>query len=98
MKRPKEIRINRFQLNALLSGEQKESFDYIVNQNVYCRNCSGACKQGIVIKEIILDSLNDIRIEGSCKDCQGKVTRILEFGEDKEFYQKAMNFRNSIGE
>jgi hypothetical protein len=75
MKRPKEIKINRFQLNVLLNDEQKEGFDYILNQNVYCGNCGGVCKQGIEIKEIFLDSLNDIRIEGICKECKGKVAR-----------------------
>lgn len=97
MKRPEEIKINRFQLNVLLDDKQKEGFDYIVNQNVYCVNCGGACNQGIAIKEIILDSLNDVRIEGTCKQCQGKVARIMEFGENKEFHQKAMGFRKSIG-
>jgi len=96
MKRPTEIKINRFQLNVLLSDEQKEGFDYVVNENVYCGNCGGACKQGVEIKDIYLDSLNDIRIEGTCKKCKGKVARILEFGENKEFYQNAMSFRKSI--
>ncbi|MBN2637117.1 MAG: hypothetical protein JXR61_12675 [Prolixibacteraceae bacterium] len=36
----------------------------IVNQNVYYGNCGGASKQGVEINEIILDSLNDMRIEG----------------------------------
>lgn len=96
MKRLTEIKINRFQLNVLLSDEQKEGSDFIVNQNVYCGNCGGACKQGVEIKDIFLDSLNDIRIDGTCKECKGKVARILEFGENKKFYQNAMNFRKLI--
>lgn len=97
MKRLIELKINRFQLNVLLNEEQKESFDCILNQNVYCGNCGGVPKQGVEIREIFLDLLNDIRIEGACKDCQGKVARILKFGENKEFYQKTMDFRKSIG-
>jgi hypothetical protein len=38
MKRPEEIKINRFQLKVLLNDNQKEGFDYIVNHNVYCGN------------------------------------------------------------
>ncbi|MDA3798513.1 MAG: hypothetical protein PF692_05470 [Kiritimatiellae bacterium] len=97
MKRPEEIKINRFQLKVLLNDNQKEGFDYIVNHNVYCGNCGGTFNQGVEINGMVLDSLNDVRIEGACKNCQGKVARVIEFGEDKEYYQKAMDFRKSIG-
>jgi DNA polymerase II large subunit len=35
-------------------------------------------------------------VKGTCKECQGKVTRIIEFGEDQDFFNKANNFRKSI--
>jgi hypothetical protein len=35
-------------------------------------------------------------IRGNCKVCNGKVTRIMEFGEDNDFYRKANDFRKSI--
>lgn len=91
-----ELKLNKFQLNVLLNDEQKETYDYIVRQNVFCGNCGGICSKGITIKEIILDSLNDIHIRGVCNVCNGKVTRLLQFGENKEFYTKANEFRKSI--
>jgi hypothetical protein len=96
MKRPKEIKLNKFQLNALLNDKQKKSLDFIVNHNVYCSTCRGICEKGIEIKEYVLDSLNDIMIVGNCKVCNGKVARIMEFGEDEDFYKRANDFRNSL--
>ncbi len=71
-----EIKINRFQLNVLLNNEKKEGFDYLLNKGVFCSTCGGTCEKGIEIKEIYLNSLNDIMVKGSCKVCNGKVTRI----------------------
>lgn len=96
MNKQTEIKINRFQLNVLLNNEQKEGFDYLLNQGVFCSTCGGTCEKGIEIKEIYLNSLNDIMVKGSCKVCNGKVTRIMEFGEDKVFFDKANDFRRSI--
>jgi hypothetical protein len=96
MNKQTEIKINRFQLNVLLNNEQKEGFDYLLNQGVFCNTCGGTCEKGIEIKEIYLNSLNDIMVKGSCKVCNGKVTRIMEFGEDKVFFDKANDFRRSI--
>jgi hypothetical protein len=96
MKKLTDIMINKFQLNVLLDDEQKEGFDYLLNRGVLCSICGGICSEGVEIKEIYLNSLNDIMIRGNCKVCNGKVTRIMEFGEDKEFFKKANSFRNSI--
>ena len=96
MKRLTDIKINRFQLNVLLDDQQKEGFNFLVKQNIYCVTCSGFCKKGVIIEEIFLNSLNDIMIKGKCKVCNGQVARIMEFGEDKDFFNKANDFRKSI--
>jgi hypothetical protein len=96
MKKCKEISLDRFQLNVLLDKKQKEIFDQFLNQHVYCRTYSSFCKKGVEIKEIFLNSLNDIVIKGNCKICDGKVGKVLEFGEDEDFQKKAIAFRKSI--
>jgi hypothetical protein len=53
-------------------------------------------KEGITINEIFLTDLNDILVKGTCNSCNGKVARMMEFGEDKEFYNKAMDFRKFV--
>lgn len=96
MKRPPELQINRFQLDLLLNNEQKEFFEMVVAENVFCGQCGGVAKDGISVSEMFLTDLNDILVKGTCNTCNGKVARMMEFGEDEEFYNKAMNFRNSI--
>jgi hypothetical protein len=96
MKKNKDLLINEFQLNILLSKEQRDFHKYIMDCNVYCIACMGMCKMGIEVNEIILDSQNDIIVNGTCKVCNGKVTRLIELGEDIAFYKKANQFRKSI--
>jgi len=91
-----DIKINRFQLNVLLNDEHKKVFNVILQQGVFCSTCGGNCSKGVEVREIFLNSLNDIMIRGNCNACNGKVTRIMEFGEDKEFFEKANKFRKSI--
>ena len=97
MNRPKEIQINQFQLARLLSEEQMGIYKSMLVDNVFCTHCEGTCKNGITITELFLTSLNDIKVNGTCNTCDGKVSRILEFGENKSFYVKATDFRNSDG-
>jgi hypothetical protein len=80
MSKLKTIEINRFQLNVLLNSEQKEIFEFILNQNVYCTSCSGMCTNGIEVTNMFLNSLNDIMVNGTCNTCKGNVAKILEFG------------------
>ncbi|MEA1785749.1 hypothetical protein U1E44_06580 [Arenibacter sp. GZD96] len=90
-----EVKISKDQLNVLLNEVQKEYFDAVLKQNVFCGTCGSTAKQGVDTKELILDALNDIRIKGICNVCKGDVVRILEFGENQEFHEKAMNYKIS---
>jgi len=96
MKRPPEIRINQFQLAILLDDEQKQGYKFILEKGVFCAHCGGTALKGIVVEEIYLTHLNDIMVRGTCNVCNGKVCRIMEFGEDMAFYDKAMKFRKDI--
>lgn len=96
MKRPPEIQINQFQLSRLLDEEQMGFYKEVLAKNVFCSHCGGVASKGIVVQELLLTDLNDIMVRGTCKICNGKVARILEFGEDKTFYEEAMKFRTDI--
>ena len=93
--RQKNIEISILQLNSLLDEKQKESFDFLLNNGVYCAACNSH-KNGTNIFQVILNELNDIMVHGTCKVCEGKVTRIIELGEEKTFYQKAIFFRETL--
>ncbi len=96
MKRVPEIKINIFQLAVLLDEEEMYFYNLVLKNNVYCSRCRGAAENGVEVKEMFLTDLNDIRVQGSCQKCGGEVARIFEFGEKKEFQQKATRFRESI--
>ena len=97
MERPPQIPINRFQLAILLNEEEKQDYQLMLNENVFCIHCDGIAKKGISVTEIYMDSLNDIFVRGICNVCNGKVARTMEFGEDQAFYEKATAFRKAIG-
>ena len=92
MAKLKNIPLNPFQLARLLDEEQMTFFKFIMAENVYCRQCRDHCK-GVTIAETVLTATNDIQAKGACNVCEGQVARIVEFGENKEFYDKAIEFR-----
>ncbi len=92
----KSISLNQFQLNVLLTQKEKDSYNYLLKNGVYCSICDDICQQGITVNENFLTALNDIKIQGICNKCNGKVIRIVEYGEDPEFNTKANEFRKSI--
>lgn len=63
---------------------------------MYCGGCRATAENGIIVEEIRLNPLNDIYMKGTCNDCKGPVGRTMEFGEDKELYDRAMQLRGSI--
>ncbi|WP_320110966.1 hypothetical protein [Draconibacterium orientale] len=95
MKKQKELKLNPFQLNVLLE-EEKQDLQFLLDNGVYCNHCKAVCPKGVVDYTASLDYLNDIRIEGHCAACGHKVVRIMELGEDKYFFEKAMEYRQSI--
>ena len=91
-----EIKINRFQLGVLLSGEGKKFYDLIISNNIYCSRCHGYSKEGIIVDIAYLTVENDIKVYGRCKVCNGDVSRLFTFGGVEEFNQKANKLRRSI--
>ncbi len=96
MKKLKEINLNTFQLNVLLNEQEKEGFEMLLNEGVYCMQCNDVCKDGVVNYSVKLNSLNNVVIDGECATCGNSVCRVMEFGEDRTFFKKAMEFRKSL--
>jgi len=93
MSKLKKISLNQFQLARLLDDEQMSLLKVIIDENVFCTHCVGICNEGISAVDTNLNSQNDIQIHGICNKCNGSVSRIIEFGVDKAFYEKATEFR-----
>jgi hypothetical protein len=95
--RLQEIGIDRFQLARLLNDKQKQFFERVISDNVFCSQCGDIAAEGITISVILLTGSNDIMVNGTCNTCKGNVGRVFEFGEDPDFYDRAMELRGSIG-
>ncbi len=93
----KELPLDWVQLNNLLSQKEKDAYEFLLKKGVYCTRCDSICRGGIDVVSVSLNWLNDIEVKGRCKSCGHKVTRIMEFGENQEFFIKAMEFRSSVG-
>ncbi|TYB32768.1 MAG: hypothetical protein FXF49_09835 [Flexistipes sinusarabici] len=91
-----DLEINLFQLNGLFTEDQKRGFRFILQKGVFCTTCKGPCEKEIQIEKTYITPMNDILVKGTCKVCGGKVARVIEFGEDKTFSEKADKFRKNI--
>lgn len=98
MKELPEIPINRFQLAVLLDELEKHFYNFVLENLIYCIQCRGFAADGVEVEKLFLDSMNDIRVEGRCYKCGGRVARLFEFGGKKEFNEKARRFRKLISE
>lgn len=96
MKKLKEIKISRFQLDVLMNKEEIEGFKYLLQHGVFCTRCNTVCTKGVENYTLKLNWLNDIVVEGKCAVCGQKVARIMEFGESRDFFEKAMDFREAL--
>jgi hypothetical protein len=92
-----EIKLNQFQLNVLLSEEDKEEYEYIIEEEIFCMKCDENCSQGVEIKEHFLNTMNDLLLKGTCKKCGTAFSHFIDFGEDPDFFKRAVAFRKSIG-
>ena len=95
-KRPEKIGITRIQLEMLLNEKEKKGFDFMLKKGVYCATCDQSGVAGVRIDKLTLNSLNDVLIEGTCSQFNGKVFRTVEFGENPDFYRKVIEFRQTL--
>lgn len=98
MKKLEDLKINIFKLNLLLDEDDNIDLEYLLEIGVYCSNCKGICSGIEKNYDIYLTPANDVRVEGKCIDCKNDVARILEFGDNKDFFDKAIELRKMLKE
>ena len=59
----------------------KKDFLDALSWNVFVPIVVRYGKSGITIEEVFLTDLNDIHVTGTCNACNGKVARLIEFGQ-----------------
>ncbi len=72
-----EIKINSFQLAVLLDEAKKLFYRFVIENHVFCAQCGEIAHEGIEVTEVYLTALNDVRVRGRCRKCNGEVIRRL---------------------
>ena len=67
---------------AFIFNDNKSEFDFITS-HCYCRHCNNGYESTIVNYTISLNSLNDIELSGYCSECNTKMGRYIETGENR---------------
>ena len=89
-----EIELDSFQFDNLLNKEEKDAFNYLLKNTVFCPSCSEICPQGVVDYNIILTDANEILMKGKCGKCGSGVTRLMLIEEDAGFKDRVKDIRN----
>lgn len=73
---------------AFIFNDNRDDFDFIIS-NCYCRHCNKGYHSTITNYTISLNSLNDIELNGFCEECNTKLNRYIETGENPDTLENA---------
>jgi len=94
MPQDEEIELASLQFESLLNKEQKEAFNYLLNNTVFCPNCSNVCPEGVRDYKTVLTDANELLMKGKCVKCGSGVTRLMLIEEDAAFADRVKDIRN----
>ena len=77
----------------MIMQEDYIHFDRIVN-NCYCIHCSRGNSVTLSNYKAYFNSLNDIILKGSCKNCGNPIARYIETGEQETSAEIAEHIRS----
>lgn len=73
-------------------------FEKNILENVYCANCSSSYGSVITDFRIFLNDLNDVILEGFCKNCDHPVARYVETGEVEKYLEPIKKIKKILEE
>lgn len=94
MPQDEEIELASLQFESLFNKEQKEAFNYLLNNTVFCPSCSNVCPDGVRDYKTILTDANELLMKGKCVKCGSGVTRLMLIEEDAGFAQRVKAIRH----
>jgi len=94
MPQDEEIELASMQFENLLNKEQKEAFNYLLENTVFCPNCSNICPQGVVDYITVLTDADEVLMKGKCAKCGSGVRRLMLIEEDAGFADRVKTIRN----
>ncbi len=95
MPQDEEIELASLQFEKLLNKEQKEAFNYFLNNTVFCPSCSNICPDGIVDYKTVLTDADELLMKGKCAKCGSGVTRLMLIEEDAGFKDRVKVVRSN---
>lgn len=87
-----EIEITLADVRLILGSR----FEKVFRKAMYTNTCPGCQREynaTLVIKEIWLNHIGDLIVEGSCQDCGFKISRYIESSNFPEAYDQAISIR-----
>jgi ferredoxin len=94
MPQDEEIELASEQFDDLLNKDQKEAFNYLLKNTVFCTNCSHICPDGVVEYKTVLTDADELLMKGKCAKCGSGVTRLMLLDEDADFEKRVRIIRN----
>jgi len=94
MPQDEEIELASSQFDNLLNKNQKEAFNYLLNNTVFCPSCSHICPQGVVNHITVLTDADEILMKGKCAKCGSGVRRLMLIEEDASFNDRVKAIRD----
>jgi hypothetical protein len=87
-----EIEITLADVKLILTDRFDEVFHKAMHTNA-CPGCPCEYNATLVIKEIWLNHIGDLIVEGTCKDCGFTLSRYIEASNFTAAYDQALNLR-----
>jgi len=95
MPQDEEIELGSLQFESLLNNGQREAFNYLLNNTVFCPNCSKICPEGVVDYITYLTDADEVLMKGKCGKCGSGVTRLMLLEEDAGFADRVKAIRDN---
>jgi len=87
-----EIAINLDDVKLILADRFDPVFHRAMDTNT-CYGCKRQNKATLLIREIWLNAIGDIIVEGTCKDCGFRLSRYIEANNEEGAYDQAQALR-----
>jgi hypothetical protein len=88
----KKIKISEKNLKTIY-GENYADFKNKIISGCWCANCKVT---SIVNYQVYLNELDDVILEGFCTECNHRVNRYVETGENPKYVERIRKIKNKL--
>lgn len=95
MRREDRVEISEQDLKFIYSDDFS-LFTQKIIPHCYCGHCKTPYQSTIINYKIFLNDLNDIILEGFCKNCDQPMSRYVETGEVEKYQERIEEVKSKI--